>query len=200
MTVEGNIKVIVICQSELILNGFAGILKNSIANEIIVVCRSEELIDFPDLKGQILVITTKDEEKKSGQFIRRILSSVSNIRFLHFDMNAESDHSAPTININDSPSLIVYKTDEILKAFISEQNINSNSELTRRETEVLRLVAKGYMNKEIAEELFVSTHTVISHRKNITEKTGIKSASGLTMYAILKKIIDVKEINPDELI
>jgi DNA-binding CsgD family transcriptional regulator len=48
--------------------------------------------------------------------------------------------------------------------------------------------------------LFVSTHTVISHRKNISEKTGIKSASGLTMYAILKKIIDVNEINQDELI
>jgi DNA-binding NarL/FixJ family response regulator len=72
--------------------------------------------------------------------------------------------------------------------------------LTRREIEVLQLLTKGYSNKEIADQLFVSTHTVISHRKNISEKTGIKSASGLTMYAILKKIIDVSEIDTADLI
>jgi len=65
---------------------------------------------------------------------------------------------------------------------------------------VLQLLCKGHSNKEIADQLFVSTHTVISHRKNISEKTGIKSASGLTMYAILKKIVDVSEIDTADLI
>ena len=63
-------------------------------------------------------------------------------------------------------------------------------ELSRRETDVLVLVAKGLTNKEIAEQLSVSVHTVISHRKNIMHKTGIKSVAGLTVYAMLNNLID----------
>ena len=63
-------------------------------------------------------------------------------------------------------------------------------ELTRRETAVLVELAQGKTNKEIAESLNVSVHTVISHRKNITHKTGIKSVAGLTVYAMLNNLID----------
>ena len=55
--------------------------------------------------------------------------------------------------------------------------------------DVLKLVAKGLTNKEIADELNLSVHTVITHRKNITSKTNIKSISGLTIYAMLNKLI-----------
>ncbi len=61
--------------------------------------------------------------------------------------------------------------------------------LSLRETEVLRLVSKGLTNKEIAEELQISLHTVISHRKNIAEKLSVKTISGLTVYAIMNGII-----------
>ena len=60
--------------------------------------------------------------------------------------------------------------------------------LSKRETGVLRMVATGYSNKEISSKLFVSIHTVISHRKNITEKLGIKTISGLSLYAFLNEI------------
>ena len=105
-----------------------------------------------------------------------------------------------SLNLFDSPALICYKANEILNSFPASQTKDTNAELTRRETEVLKLLTKGYSNKEIADQLFVSTHTVISHRKNISEKTGIKSASGMTMYAILKKIIDVNDIDTADLI
>ena len=74
------------------------------------------------------------------------------------------------------------------------------SELSKREIDVLQLVAKGLANKEVADKLCISIHTVISHRKNISEKTGVKSASGLTMYAVLKNIIDIGEITASDLI
>ncbi|MFO8234281.1 MAG: LuxR C-terminal-related transcriptional regulator [Bacteroidales bacterium] len=61
--------------------------------------------------------------------------------------------------------------------------------LSKREKDVLKLVALGYTNKQIAEKLFISTHTVISHRKNITSKLGIKTVSGLTVYAVLNNLI-----------
>jgi len=62
-------------------------------------------------------------------------------------------------------------------------------ELSERETDVLILLVKGLANKEIADKLNISIHTVISHRKNIIEKTGIKSLPGLTIFAISKKLI-----------
>lgn len=62
--------------------------------------------------------------------------------------------------------------------------------LTHREAEVLRLVVKGLTNKEIAEKLNIGLTTVISHRKNIVNKVGIKSASGLAIYAVLHGYIE----------
>ena len=200
MNKEVNIIVVVICRSDMLLTGVSEILINNISCEIIQIHRSEELVDYPDLKGQILIVATEDEQNRSGEFIRKMLTAVQNIRFLTLNLANDDNYSNQTINLNDSGALIGFKVNEALKAFIPEQNNNYETELTRREIDVLQLVAKGYSNKEIADQLFVSTHTVISHRKNISEKTGIKSASGLTMYAILKKIIDVAEINPDELI
>ncbi len=62
--------------------------------------------------------------------------------------------------------------------------------LSDRETEVLRLVATGFSNKQISEKLFISIHTVITHRKHITVKLGVKSISGLTLYAVLNDLIE----------
>lgn len=63
--------------------------------------------------------------------------------------------------------------------------------LSQREKEILASVAKGKTNKEIADEHFISINTVITHRKNITKKTGINSIAGLTVYAILNHIIEI---------
>ena len=63
-------------------------------------------------------------------------------------------------------------------------------DLSAREIEVLILITKGFINKEIAEKLNISLTTVISHRKNITEKLGIKSVSGLTIYAVMNGYIE----------
>ncbi len=71
---------------------------------------------------------------------------------------------------------------------------SDSHELSERERDVLVLVAKGYTNKEIATKLFISPHTVISHRKNIVHKTGIRSVAGLTVYAVLNKLIDSEQL------
>lgn len=62
-------------------------------------------------------------------------------------------------------------------------------ELSTREIEVLRLIASGNLNKEIADKLCISVNTVITHRKNISTKLGIKSASGLSLYAMMNGIL-----------
>ncbi len=73
-------------------------------------------------------------------------------------------------------------------------------QLTDREQEVLKLLALGHSHKEIGRILHISVHTVISHRKNITRKLGIKSVSGLTVYAIISGFIDTDKIDPESLI
>uniref|UniRef100_UPI003217D685 helix-turn-helix transcriptional regulator n=1 Tax=uncultured Draconibacterium sp. TaxID=1573823 RepID=UPI003217D685 len=102
-----------------------------------------------------------------------------------------------TISVNNPTTELI----ERVRKFFSINNIpKEEDELTLREKEVLRLIALGHTNKSIAETLFISTHTVISHRKNITDKLGIKSISGLTVYAIIQKIISQSDIAKDALL
>lgn len=70
------------------------------------------------------------------------------------------------------------------------ESANESYELSDRETEVLLLVAQGCSSKEIADRLNISIHTVNTHRKNITHKTGIKSVAGLAVYAMLHNLIN----------
>lgn len=71
---------------------------------------------------------------------------------------------------------------------------DTEHDLSPREIEVLILITKGFINKEIADKLSISLTTVISHRKNITEKLGIKSASGLAVYAVMHGYIEADSI------
>ena len=64
-------------------------------------------------------------------------------------------------------------------------------QLSGREAEVLALIARGHLNKEIAAMLHISITTVISHRKNIMEKLRIRSVSGLTIYAVMNGLVDM---------
>lgn len=66
---------------------------------------------------------------------------------------------------------------------------NNGGALSSRETDVLKLVASGFANKEIADRLNISINTVLSHRKNISAKLGIKSVSGLSLFAIMNGLI-----------
>ena len=66
--------------------------------------------------------------------------------------------------------------------------------LSNREIEVLSLIAQGYINKEIASRLHIGITTVITHRKNIMEKLGMKSVSALTIYAVMHGYVDINKI------
>lgn len=92
---------------------------------------------------------------------------------------------------------------EIIKGFINDlvlDNIDTsivdgqNTELSNREKTILKGIAIGLTNKEIAEKNFISTHTVVAHRKNIVRKLGIKTISGLTVYALINQIVELDEI------
>ncbi|TRX66376.1 response regulator transcription factor [Carboxylicivirga sp. M1479] len=99
------------------------------------------------------------------------------------------------VSILDSKDILLNKFDTILKRVRNLSDELDTEELSPREKDILKEVAIGLTNKEIAEKTFISTHTVISHRKNITRKLGIKTVSGLTVYAILNNIIQMDDIS-----
>lgn len=99
-----------------------------------------------------------------------------------------------TIEMTDNKQKVVSKVFNLLSDNNVSQEKSENVELSNREIDVLVALAKGLTNKEISDQLFISVHTVITHRKNIIRKTGIKSVSGLTVYALLNNLVDESEI------
>ena len=109
--------------------------------------------------------------------------------------------------LSGAPTLNIYQNEkDLVKSILRmhehghhggkhpQGEIVDTHELSAREIEVLKLITKGFINKEIAERLNIGLTTVISHRKNITEKLGIKSVAGLTIYAVMNGYIEADSI------
>lgn len=96
------------------------------------------------------------------------------------------------VKINDSES----KIEEILLGCLNKGQHSQveQEELSDREKEILISVVKGMSNKEIADHHNISIHTAITHRRNITRKLKVHSISGLTIYAIINKLVDISDI------
>ncbi len=99
-----------------------------------------------------------------------------------------------TLSLYDTPDHIIQSLLKLVNKNRLFCKMHQDDNLTKREIEVLTGVVNGLLNKEIAEQLNISVHTVVRHRKNITTKTGIRSQSGLTIYAISKKIVNIEDI------
>ena len=99
-----------------------------------------------------------------------------------------------SFSMYDEPINIIKKIRTAYASKKSEQVTDSN-ELSSREKEILVCVAKGMQNKEIADLYNISIYTVITHRKNITRKIGIKTMAGLTVYALLNNMIDMSSVS-----
>ena len=82
----------------------------------------------------------------------------------------------------------------LLQNIEPEEEEDSQENLSQREKEIVICVVKGMTNKEIAEKLFLSIHTVITHRRNISKKLQIHSAAGLTIYAIVNKLVELSDV------
>ena len=182
-----NKRILIVEASEIIVTGLKSFLPNV---EIVAV----DLLTIPDFYGKCSVILINPSVSSvSDDFIKHLRQDSNKYNFKiiaivysYFDAQFLSLFD-DVIYINDNSDNIKEK----LKRQIEHLNDvhEETATLSQREMDVIRLVAIGRSNKDIAEELFISVHTVISHRKNITAKLGIKSASGLTIYAVINKLI-----------
>lgn len=99
------------------------------------------------------------------------------------------------IELNDNKQKIINKIVNILNKNDESSAQNDSVDLSNREIDVLVCISKGMTNKDISDLLNISVHTVITHRKNIVKKTGIKSVAGLTVYALINNLVEESDIN-----
>jgi two-component system, NarL family, response regulator NreC len=97
------------------------------------------------------------------------------------------------LNIGSEKHELLLQFKSIVKPILKDESKEDFS-LTEREKNILRMVSLGYTSIEIADKLFLSIHTVNTHRKNILKKLGIKTVSGLMVYALMNEIISMQEI------
>ncbi len=95
------------------------------------------------------------------------------------------------VTLYDSEDSIL---DKVTRVATSSDDLAGRRELSGREREIIICVVKGMTNRAIADSLNLSTHTVIAHRRNIASKLQIHSPSGLTIYAIVNKLVDLSEV------
>lgn len=196
-------KVFIIHSSEIIRKGLASILRNYFNIEIIQLSDNSEIRAFQSISNTQLILFYEHSNSLNNNLIHslRTKNNIKTIGFANYsDMQTQTFKYDYLITLKTTSYEIRDIVEKCLNINDKRVNEHEGEELTNRENDVLKLVASGYSNKKIAEKLYISVHTVISHRKNITEKIGIKSISGLTVYAILNNLIDTENINPKDLI
>ena len=98
------------------------------------------------------------------------------------------------LSISDDEETIATKINQHLCTDEEEEKENEQETLSQREKEIITCVVKGMTNKAIADQLYLSIHTVITHRRNIARKLQIHSPAGLTIYAIVNKLVELQDI------
>ena len=182
-------RLLIVEPSEVIIEGLKAILKDQIRfkllepvtdvdrlEERIIASRPSIVLINPTVVNDVMQLPGKQE------------MTVVALVYQYVSRDALKNYDA-MVDIRDSRATII---ETLAQASPDESRpVRNNYELTKRETAVLVQLAQGKTNKEIADALNVSVHTVISHRKNITHKTGIKSVAGLTVYAMLNNLLDL---------
>lgn len=142
---------------------------------------------------------TKDDYKKCFAFIISPETYIENLDFFlpikgrtlivtsRYESDKETECSSNFISTYSDFDMIRHKIFSLLSNI--DKNVQSNNELTSREIDVLKEIASGKIIKEIADTLNISVNTVLTHRKNISSKLGIRSVSGLSLYAMMNGLL-----------
>lgn len=194
-------RIIVIHSSEIVRLGLSEILKKLFDVDVILISTIEDLNSYNEFINFRLVFILESNHFNKTLNLFRKSNSVKVVSLYENKTEANSNENYDCrMSIQASSEQIQKLLNPYLHQDQSTLDKKESSSLTEREIDVVKLVALGKINKEIADELCISIHTVISHRKNITEKLGIKSISGLTVYAILNKLIDTSTMDLESLI
>jgi DNA-binding NarL/FixJ family response regulator len=193
-----NINIAIIEPSPIVYEGLSTLLlKSGQHYQVFKVDDFEEIHQaYADYDIDIVLINPSQVQNRARSF-----KNVRKLVPVHYIALVYSFFSSELLAFFDASISITDKAEEFVQTInrlagaSPEEDILQQEPLSERETEVLVQLVNGLSNKEIADKLNISIHTVISHRKNITQKTGIKSQPGLTIYALSNKIISIDNLS-----
>lgn len=173
----GNLNIAIITPDILTYLGLKNILQNMFSFQVSHYKSFEMFSDENPDKYDITVADSDTFIANIDYFIPRRSKTII------ITNDTDSHSSFYQINRYADESNVIESLDNFINQLKSTHS--SQSELSQREIDVLKLVASGLINKEIADTLQISINTVLTHRKNITSKLGIRSVSGLSVYAMM---------------
>lgn len=200
MNTNTPLKIVIAENSVIIRSGLAVVLRRlpNLSVQPVEIATPESLTHYmqmhtpdivianPNFGGWFDLITFKAAHEKSGIRYMALISSVTDPNML----KAYDGH----FSICDDLDTIAAQINQILHTEEPEEENGEQDVLSQREKEIVTCVVKGMTNKAIADKLFLSIHTIITHRRNIARKLQIHSPAGLTIYAIVNKLVALEDI------
>lgn len=201
------VSVLIVEPSEIIVEGLRTILESAGGFNVLSPLRDTSLLEdrLPALAPDVLIVnpTMVGSMSRHQQTVtpRQLLGNIASQRpsmpvlalVYEYVESGVMDLFRFSIDIRTSRSTLLNTINNAIKTMANDDaepaEQPESHDLSERETDVLVLVAKGLSSKEIADQLNISIHTVNSHRKNITHKTGIKSVAGLAVYAVIHNLM-----------
>lgn len=199
-----EIKIIAVCPSPVILAGMASILSSTPDLRLL-----ETLSDLSELSrkcisksgADVVILDPAAVPAENLRSIRYSYDCIANSVLFAF-LNAPYPDDVLSqfegcVSVNHNAASIIKAVRAACTAHCHQEDSTdvtlsqegSEGVLSPREKEIVTLVAEGYINKEIADKLGLSVFTVTTHRKNISQKLGIRSIAGLTVYAMMNGLV-----------
>jgi DNA-binding NarL/FixJ family response regulator len=195
MNKESRYNIVLIEPSEIVATGIAAIINKHPEFKVTQILSNPSYYNSGNTDTHIVIINPVVIDYNERFDIRSYLgcntAAIVALTNSNYEENVLRQYDE-CIGIYDNSPRIIQK----LKNAIEENSQKPKSdinELSSRERDILAAVAKGKTNKEIADEFNISIYTVISHRRNISQKLGINSIPGLTVYAIMNKLVDMSD-------
>lgn len=202
------IKVFIADDHQIVIDGIKSIMEED--NEVTVVggalSGEDTLVQLKDLETDVLLLDINMTGMDGIEVAQRLKEEEHPVKILILTMHNNPQFTKQLIEIGVLGCMMknagkqemleaiktVYKgkryygdevTETLFDSIDKSQKATQKAELTKREVEVLKLIAQEFSTKEIADQLFISTHTVETHRKNLLSKLGFKNSAGLARFA-----------------
>jgi len=217
MTSTEKIKVMIVDDHHMFLEGITALLDGREDIHIVAQATSgdDALQKLKEMRVDVLITDLSMKDVNGFELCEEVTSTYPYINVLALSMHGDSTSIKKAIKSgvngyilkNTSHEQLIYAIEQVAngQTYYSEtvkdtlvagiagnekEDIYTNVKLTKREVEILKLIVAEYTTQQIADELFISFHTVESHRKNTMRKLGVNNMAGLIKYAIREGLID----------